>query len=184
MPSARKLPMKEPSATTWWLFVQKLKAKADRFRELGPPLVRVSLGVMFAQSGLGKLMNLERTAGFFESLGIPAPALHAFVVGNVELVCGIAIALGLLARLAAIPLAITMLVAIATALLPDVQGALDLIALSETLYLAVLVLLITQGPGRWSIDSFLQRWISGRSDASSCSLTAEPTTPPLHPLGG
>lgn len=176
--------MKEPSATPWSLFLQKRQRTLNRFHDLGPLLVRVSLGVMFAQTGLGKLMNLERTAGFFESLGIPAPELHAFVVGNVELFCGIAVALGLLTRLAAIPLAITMLVAIATALLPDVQGVLDLIALSETLYLAVLVLLITQGPGKWSIDSFLQRWIARRIDAAASSLAAGSTTLPLHPEGG
>jgi uncharacterized membrane protein YphA (DoxX/SURF4 family) len=35
------------------------------------------MGWGFFLSGKGKLMNLERTTGFFESLHIPAPRWHA-----------------------------------------------------------------------------------------------------------
>ena len=39
--------------------------------------VRVTMGWGFFLSGKGKLMNLERTTGFFESLHSPAPRWHA-----------------------------------------------------------------------------------------------------------
>lgn len=136
-----------------------LCAKAVHIGEALAPLssllVRLALGVMFAQSGWGKLQNLERTAGFFEGLGIPAPAFHALLVGNVEFIGGAFVAIGLLTRTAALPLAITMVVAIATALLPDVEGVLDFITLDETLYLALLAWAITHGPGKWSLDAWL-----------------------------
>jgi putative oxidoreductase len=139
-----------------------------RIAESGAPatnfLVRVALGVMFAQSGWGKLQNLERTAGFFDGLGIPAPGFHALLVGNVELAGGVLLAIGLLTRLVAIPLAITMVVAIFTAMLPDVEGVLDFITLDETLYFAILVWAATHGPGKWSLDEWIwKKFIIGKN---------------------
>lgn len=139
--------------------LRPLVSKAKKIASSGAPaasmLVRLALGVMFAQSGWGKLQNLERTAGFFEGLGIPAPSFHAVLVGNVEFLGGILLVVGLLTRLVSIPLAVTMGVAILTAMLPDVEGPLDFITLDETLYLAILVLMITQGPGKWSLDTLV-----------------------------
>lgn len=136
-----------------------LCAKAVHIGTAGAPLssllLRLALGAMFAQSGWGKLQNLERTAGFFGGLGIPAPAFHALLVGNVELIGGVLVAIGLFTRTAALPLAITMVVAIATALLPEVEGPLDFITLNETLYLALLTWAVTHGPGKWSVDAWL-----------------------------
>ena len=94
-------------------------------------LVRVAVGATFASTGLGKLEHLDRTIGFFRELGIPAPELQAPFIGGLELVGGICVALGLFTRLAAVPLAGTMLVAIATALWPDVHTPLDLLTLPD-----------------------------------------------------
>ncbi len=132
--------------------IQQLRERAFVLAPASFLLVRVSLGLMFAQAGWGKLGNLERTAGFFSSLGIPAPGFHAGLVAGVELVGGTALVLGLLSRLVSIPLSITMIVAILTAKLSDVGGIIDLITLDETLYLAVLFALIAVGPGSWSLD--------------------------------
>jgi putative oxidoreductase len=48
----------------------------------------------------------------FSQMGIPAPALSAWLVIFAEFFCGIAVLLGLFTRLAAIPIAIDMLGAI------------------------------------------------------------------------
>ena len=56
--------------------------------------------------------------GRFVKIGIPAPAFTAPFVGVVEIVCGGLLALGLVTRLAAIPLIIDMLVAIASTKIP------------------------------------------------------------------
>ena len=74
-------------------------------------LIRLYWGVSFAQTGWGKFMNLDRTAGFFESLSIPLPKLNAIMAASTELGGGVLLALGLFARPAAVPLAGTMAVA-------------------------------------------------------------------------
>ena len=43
-----------------------------------PQLVtRITIGWVFIESGWGKLHNLDRVIGYFQSLGIPAPAIQA-----------------------------------------------------------------------------------------------------------
>jgi putative oxidoreductase len=120
-------------------------------------LPRLSLGLVFARTGYGKLTHLERTADFFRELGIPAPEMQAIFIGGLELVGGACLVLGLLTRVVSIPLAGTMVVAILTALLPEVSGALDLLALDETLYLFLFGWLVVRGPGSLSADHLLVR---------------------------
>src|SRR5262245_1531156 len=68
----------------------------------------------FMQSGWGTLQNLDKTTEFFASVGIPEPGLNAILVACVELGGGTLLLIGLLSRLAAIPLSITMIVAYIT----------------------------------------------------------------------
>jgi len=136
--------------------LERARELLERFQPLGWLFARLSLGVMFAQTGLGKLNHLERTAGYFESLGIPAPGFQAAFVGGVEFVGGVALVVGLLTRFVSVPLAATMVVAILTALLPDVKSVAGLISLSETFYLTVLLLLIAHGPDALSLDRVIQ----------------------------
>src|SRR5437763_12646395 len=80
-----------------------------------PPLfARLTLGVVFVSSGWGKVHDLGKVTQFFTSLGIPAPAFNAALVGWTELICGGLLLVGLLTRLAACPLIVSMIVAIAT----------------------------------------------------------------------
>jgi len=57
-------------------------------------------------------------AGCFANIGIPYPQLMGSFVGIVEITCGALIILGLLTRLAAVPLVIIMLVAIVSTKVP------------------------------------------------------------------
>lgn len=84
------------------------------FDSIKSPLVvigRVLLALMFILSGFQKLTHLEGTAGFIASGGLPFPALLAVVVGLLELLGGLAIAIGLQARLAALALGLFTLAA-------------------------------------------------------------------------
>jgi uncharacterized membrane protein YphA (DoxX/SURF4 family) len=56
-----------------------------------------------------------------------------------------------------VPLIITMIVAIATALWDQVDGFASLFGLVEFLYIVLLVWLGTDGPGPLSLDRFLER---------------------------
>src|SRR5579863_1645702 len=75
-------------------------------------LVRLLVGlVVFLPEGIQKLIFPEILgAGRFAHIGIPYPELMGPFVGIVEAVCGALIIVGLLTRLAAIPLIIIMIV--------------------------------------------------------------------------
>src|SRR5262245_59822506 len=94
---------------------RKVLGVLTRFDVIGPLLARLSVGVMFAQSGWGKLNDIPTVVEFFTKLGIPHPELQAPFVAGIEFGCGWLITLGLATRLSAVPLIITMSVAIVTA---------------------------------------------------------------------
>ena len=122
-----------------------------------PVAARVALGTVFVQSGWGKLHDLPRVVGYFESLGIPAPQLQAPFVAGVELAGGALLLAGLFTRVASVPLAATMVVALATAKRADVASASDLLATVELLYLLLLGSLAAFGAGALSLDALLVR---------------------------
>jgi putative oxidoreductase len=132
-------------------------AIAGRLDWLPPLAARVAVGLVFAAAGWGKLHNLGGVIEFFRSLGIPAPELQAPFVATVELVGGVLILLGLGTRFVAVPLAVTMVVAIATALWPDLAGAIDLLGKSELVYIVIFAWLAIAGAGAVSLDALVAR---------------------------
>ena len=124
---------------------------------LPPLLARVSVGLVFASTGWGKLHHLDRVIEFFRSLGIPHPELQAPFVGSTELVCGCLLVLGLGTRLVVFPLIGTMVVAIATAIWPELEGAIDLLGKEEFLFIVLLVWLAVSGGGAVSLDALIWR---------------------------
>jgi len=86
-------------------------------------LIRLSVAGVFIFEGIQKLIFPEILgAGRFIKIGIPNPELLGPFVGWVESICGALILLGLFSRLAAIPLIITMLVAIFTTKIAILTG--------------------------------------------------------------
>lgn len=124
---------------------------------LPPLLARVTLGVIFIQSGWGKLHNLEKVTAFFTSLGLPQPAFQATFVSLTEFVCGWLVLVGLFARVAAVPLVVTMLVAIITAKSEELRQYGDLFGFTEWTYLALAVVVTVYGAGVHSLDALLAR---------------------------
>jgi uncharacterized membrane protein YphA (DoxX/SURF4 family) len=86
-------------------------------------LIRLMVGGVFLSEGIQKfLFANENGAGRFARIGIPAPEVMGPFVGIIEIVCGALILLGLLTRLAAIPLIINMFVAILSTKIPILLG--------------------------------------------------------------
>jgi putative oxidoreductase len=86
-------------------------------------LIRLMVGAVFLTEGIQKfLFPGEVGAGRFAKIGIPNPEVLAPFVGVVEIVGGTLLLLGLLTRLAAIPLIINMLVAILSTKIPILLG--------------------------------------------------------------
>jgi putative oxidoreductase len=79
----------------------------------GIPVVvaRVLLALMFVLAGFGKLTDLQGTAGYIASGGLPAPMLLAAAAGVLELGAGVLLIVGWQARWAALALAAFTLVA-------------------------------------------------------------------------
>jgi putative oxidoreductase len=72
---------------------------------------RVLLAFMFIYSGWGKLTGIEGTAGYIASGGLPFATALAVIVGLLELLGGLAIAVGFQARWAALALGLFTLAA-------------------------------------------------------------------------
>lgn len=125
---------------------------ADRLRWLPPTVARITLGWIFLQSGWGKLHNIQKVIDFFASLGIPAPEIQARLSATMELVCGALLLMGLLTRLASLPLIAIMAVAILTARRGDINGLSDLFGIEEYLNIALLLWLGAYGAGPISLD--------------------------------
>ncbi len=86
-------------------------------------LIRLMVGGVFLSEGIQKfLYPAELAAGRFAKIGLPAPEMLGPFVGAVEIVCGSLLLLGLLTRLAAIPLIITMCMAMISIKVPILMG--------------------------------------------------------------
>ena len=133
----------------------KALEKLDGGRDFALLLGRLGVGLVFVSTGWGKVHSLDKVPAFFTELGIPAPGLNAVVASFSELLCGSALVLGVLTRLATIPLIVTMIVAILTAKRKDLHGLFDLVGFDEFTYLVLLVMLAFLGPGSWAVDRFL-----------------------------
>jgi putative oxidoreductase len=148
--------------------VQALRTRAlailDRLKWLAPLLGRLAVGLLFMSTGWGKVHSIPKVTEFFESLHIPAPGLNAVVVGYSELVGGTLLVVGLATRLAALPLIVSMVVAILTAKLPDLHNVFDLVGFDEFTYLVVLVMIAIIGPGAVSLDHLLAARLRSAED--------------------
>jgi putative oxidoreductase len=112
---------------------------------------------VFLSEGIQKFLFAAKLgAGRFAKIGLPNPDFLGPLVGSFEIVCGILVLIGLFTRLAAIPLLVIMLVAIATTKVPLLANN-DLWSMlhdSRTDWAMLLgsVFLLIKGGGKWSLD--------------------------------
>ncbi|APH74703.1 DoxX family protein [Aquibium oceanicum] len=127
-------------------------------RDLGLLLARLLLGSLFVMAAISKLSNVDGTAGYFASLGMPLPMLVAWGSAGFELVAGLAVLVGFRTAIASILLALFS--AVAGYLGHYGQGGADPMlmlmhdqAFAKDLAMAGgFVALAIAGPGAWSID--------------------------------
>ena len=129
----------------------------DSLDWLAPLVMRIYFGYFWAETGWGKIHNLDAFAQRFVGWGIPYPHLSAVVSGYTEWVGGILLMLGLFTRLVSIPLMFNMLVAIVKVKFNKVSGIDDFVEMDEALYLFILFWLMMAGPGRVSVDHLIRR---------------------------
>lgn len=126
-------------------------------------ILRIMVGGVFLSEGIQKfLFSNELGTGRFAKIGLPNPELLGHFVGSLEIICGGALLIGLLTRLAAIPLLTIMIVAIATTKIKLIdEGFWSMLHASRTDWSMLLgsIFLIIEGGGRWSLDKILLRKI-------------------------
>jgi putative oxidoreductase len=130
---------------------------ANHFLWAGPLIARIAVGYVFMLTGWGKLQNLDRVTEYFTSLGIPAPHILAPFVSGLECFGGLLLIFGVLTRISAGGLAVTMIVAIITAKWAEVDSLHTLLGFEEATYFAVFTWLAICGGGNASLDYLLEQ---------------------------
>jgi putative oxidoreductase len=123
-------------------------------------LIRLMVGAVFLSEGIQKFLYPgEVGAGRFEKIGFSSPEFVAQFVACFEMTCGTLVLLGLLTRLAAIPLIIIMLTAIATTKIPILMndGFWKMAHEARTDWSMLLgsIFLLIVGAGSWSVDGII-----------------------------
>lgn len=155
----------------------KLLSKTDDAALL---VLRVILAYTFYTPAMAKFSNIEATAGFFAYLEIPLPTLSAYMAAGTELIGAVLLVFGFLTRFISIPLLFIMIVAIVTVhgvngfhvIMPGdaftwenpyvngtaVKGTVVVLQNGYEMvmyYMAMLMVLMSQGAGRLSLDHLL-----------------------------
>lgn len=130
---------------------------AQRLRDPALLFVRVTWGWMFFRTGLGKLGNLDGTTEFFASLGLPAPYVNALFIGALECVGGLLMLAGFGSRMVAALLLGNMAVAYLTAHRDSFASLRSFTEAAPYPFLLASLLVLAFGPGRWALDTLLQR---------------------------
>lgn len=121
-------------------------------------LARVLLALMFVLAGATKFAGLAGTAGYIASKGLPAPMLLAAAVATLEVVGGVALAVGFQARAAALALAgFTVLASLIFhafwAMPPDQAYVNQLMFMKNLAVAGGLLFVFAQGAGPGSVDA-------------------------------
>ena len=151
----------------------------EKLEGLPKLLARLGVGLMFLGGALHKATHLCEFVTYFESLHIPFAAQQAPFVVAVELFGGLALMLGLGTRIAALMLSGTMVVALATAAIPEHKitaswrGLLDFLYLPEWLLLTLLLWLVVAGAGPYSFDVSLRKSVEKRLGIGSAKNDTE-----------
>lgn len=133
------------------------KRIAAHFEWAGALIARIVVGYVFMVVGWGKLQNLDAITANFIGWGIPFPHILTPFVSGLECFGGLFLMLGLLTRISAGGLSITMIVAILSAKLGEITTFDDVLFFNESIYFCVFAWLAISGAGKASVDYWLER---------------------------
>jgi putative oxidoreductase len=139
----------------------KTQKKLNIFRTVNDNraiLVRLVVGLVFLTEGIQKYLFPQLLGtGRFLTIGFSNPSFWAYFTGTFEIICGGLIILGLISRLASIPLLIIMITAFITTKWPILvsKGFWPFAHEYRTDFAMTLLLIfiISYGSGGWSMDS-------------------------------
>ena len=147
--------------------------------------LRAVVGYGFLAHGLAKLFRgPDAFASALHALAVPAPEVMAWATILVEIAGGLSVLLGAFVRMASIPMAVVLLVAMFTVHLPYGFSSIKLVAVTEAgpqfgppgyevnlLYLACLAALVSGGSGPFSVDGVIARRRASTSEPATSRLS-------------
>ena len=147
--------------------------------DVGLLVLRVFTGVLLIHHGYEKLANIENfAAAFVRPLHLPFPITLSYLAAFSEIVGSWLLITGLLTRLGALAIAGTISVAIYHAI--AINGFNIYLLELLGLYFAAAAMVLTAGPGRFSLDELMIRQLAPKARAQAEKLDAllqAPTTP-------
>ena len=126
-------------------------------------IIRILFGLLFLSHGYTKLMLHASMADLFaDPIGLGS-IISFWMVVFAEVVCSFALIFGILQRVVLIPMIITMAVAFFV-----VHGG-DAFAVKELsfVYFIVFIILYITGPGEFSFDSIIGKYLIDKEDAAA-----------------
>lgn len=113
---------------------------------------RLIVAYGFYGPAMMKWSDIDSVASWFGTLGIPFPTLNAYMAASTEMAGVVLLTLGLLIRLISIPLIVVMLVAIFTVHIHNGFSCGNNGFEIPVYYMLFLLIFITTGAGRFSLD--------------------------------
>lgn len=134
-----------------------MNSNRETATSIGLFLLRVGIGCLMLVHGVAKIQGFSQMSEAFpDPIGLGSKLSLIMAIGA-EVGCSLLLIVGAATRLAAIPLAVTMLVALFVVHGQDPWKVKELAAA----YLLVYVSLLLTGPGRFSLDHW---WVTKRSE--------------------
>lgn len=137
---------------------------SDRWFDSAVLFMRIFVGAMMLMHGIGKLQNYNAIVNSFpDPLGIGSAASFTLITLT-EVGCSVLLIMGLLTRLATLPLIFGMFVATFIAF-PDksfAEGELSF------MYMGIYIMLLISGGGRYALDAFVFPYWTAERRYSEC----------------
>lgn len=147
---------------------QALIRMMSYFQDLALFAMRLTLALGFYKPAVSKLYNFPAIVEWFANdLHLPYPYLNALFATATEALGVIFMVLGFKTRFIAIPMMVIMVIAITTVHLPNGFSAANNGFEIPFYYLIMLALIVTTGPGKYSLDeTFLKKYFGSPSNTS------------------
>ncbi len=118
---------------------------------LGHFLLRLTVGILFLVQGIGKFQNPNGVTTMLTGIGFPIPLVFAWILILSEIIFGALILIGYKVKYTAWPLAIILLVATLTVVIPS-GGFNSVNFYFHLISIAGLITIALTGPGKWAVS--------------------------------
>jgi len=140
-------------------FNQNLGRKLSNLKDLPLLFLRIILAIGFYGPAMMKIKNIDGIISWFTDMGMPMPALNAYLATATENLGVLFLILGFSTRIISVPLIMVMIVAIKTVHLANGFESGNNGFEIPLYYILMLFTLFIYGPGKYSLDYLFNKRI-------------------------